>query len=351
MDRYSSYEACQAINALVDALSNWYVRRSRSRYWATDKQSQDKIDAYWTLYECLVVIAKLIAPFTPFLAEILWKHLKGKLPGVMESVHFCDYPDGSFANTDQTLNKRMSLLREIASMGRSARMDAKLKVRQPLPRVEVTLSDDSHIEWLKVHDDIVREELNVKEIHYASGSSPFVEYSVQPNFRRLGPRVGPLLPKVKQSLSTASGAELLEQMTMHGKIVLTIDGKQIELDNEDIQVRLNAKNGWAAAQGKHCVVALNTELTESLVREGIAKDAIRLIQDMRKKRQCNFTDRIEVNLLSDDTNIRAAIEENHEFICAETLAVRLSMDDIIKSIELEQVELADTTVKLGLRPT
>lgn len=351
MDRYESYGACQTLNALVDALSNWYVRRSRSRYWASDKQSPDKIDAYWTLYESMVVIAKLIAPFTPFLADVLWKHLKGSLPGVRESVHLCDYPDGSFATTDSVLNTRMALLREIASLGRSARMEAKLKVRQPLGRVEVTLADASHIEWLKVHDDIVREELNVKEIHYASGASPFVEYAVLPNLRRMGPRVGPLLPKVKQLLANASGAKLLEEMTQNGKITLTIDDKSVELDGEDIQVRMNAKAGWAASQGKQCVVALNTELTPELVREGIAKDAIRLIQDMRKKRQCNFTDRIEVILLTEDAGISEAITEHNAYICAETLAVSLSLTVTNSAIELEPVELADTTVSLGLKPT
>ena len=349
MDRYDSYGACQSLNALVDALSNWYVRRSRSRYWASDKKSQDKLDAYWTLYESLVVISKLIAPFIPFVAEVLWKHLKGELSSVRESVHLCDYPDGSFATSDPILNHRMALLREIASLGRSARMEAKLKVRQPLARVEVTLSDDSHIEWLRKHDDIVREELNVKEIHYASGASPFVEYSVQPNFRKLGPRVGPFLPKLKQMLSAASGAQLLEEMTLHGKITLVIDGKSIELDSEDIQVRMNAKPGWAAAQGQSCVVALNTELSDALIREGVAKDAVRLIQDMRKKRQCNFTDRIEVALYSDLPLIIESIRENNAFICSETLAVRLSMDSSAKSIDLEPVELADTTVQLGLK--
>ena len=230
-------------------------------------------------------------------------------------------------------------------------MEAKLKVRQPLSLVEVTLADDSHIEWLKMHDDIVREELNIEEIHYASGASPFVEYSVQPNFRKLGPRVGPLLPKVKQALGKASGAELLEQMTQKGLITLELDGTKLELDSEDIQVRMTAKAGWAAAQGKQCVVALNTELTEALVRKGIAKDAIRLIQDMRKKRQCNFTDRIEVVLLSDETAIREAIQENRDFICSETLAVRLSMEMTSSDVELETVELADSSVQLGLKPT
>lgn len=349
MDRYDSYGACQSLNALVDAMSNWYVRRSRSRYWAADKKSQDKIDAYWTLYESMVVIAKLIAPFTPFMAEFLWQQLKGPLAGVRKSVHLCDFPDGSFSLQDEVLNTRMALLREIASLGRSARMESKLKVRQPLSRVEVTLADNEHIDWLKVHDDIVREELNVKEIHYTSGASPFVEYQVQPNFRKLGPRVGPLLPKVKQSLSQASGAQLLAELTSAGKIALQIDAQTIELDGEDIQVRMNAKAGWAASQGKNCVVALNTELTEQLIREGIAKDAIRLIQDMRKKRQCNFTDRIDVTLLSSDSNIVAAIQENHDFICAETLAVRLNMAANSDQPVLENVELADTTVELGLK--
>ncbi len=350
MDGYDSYGACQAMHGFVDALSNWYVRRSRSRYWAPDKRSIDKLDAYWTLYECVVVVTKLIAPFTPFLAETLWKHLKGSLPGVRESVHLCDYPTGDFATTDAVLNSRMELLREIASLGRSARMDSKLKVRQPLSHVEVTLADPSDIPWLTMHDEIVREELNVNEIHYSSGASRFVEYHVQPNFRRMGPRVGPLLPKVKQALMNVSGASLLEQMNSQGKIVLTLDDQTLELDSQDIQVRMSAKSGWAAAQGQHAVVALNTVLDEALVRKGIAKDTIRLIQDMRKKRRCNFTDRIHVTLLTENGAILDAIRENQDFICRETLTVQLALTQAIDAPELEAAELADDTIQLGLKP-
>jgi isoleucyl-tRNA synthetase len=348
MDRYDSYGACQSLNAIVDALSNWYVRRSRSRYWAADKSSPDKLDAYWTLYESMLVISKLIAPFTPFMSEALWRHLTSGLEGVRESVHLCDYPDGSFAQTDTMLNTRMDLLREIASLGRSARMEAKLKVRQPLGRVEVTLADSSHISWLEEHDDIVREELNVKEIHYASGASPYVSYAVQPNFRRLGPRVGPLLPKLKQALANASGAQLMEEMTRNGKIQLSIDGKSVELDGEDIQVRLTAKSGWAAAQGKTSVVALHTELTPELIREGIAKDAIRIIQDLRKKRQCEFTDRIVVNIACEDASVREAIEAHREFIAGETLAVAIQVQNNGEIVDADTVELADVPVSIRL---
>jgi isoleucyl-tRNA synthetase len=349
MDRYDSYGACQALHHVVDALSNWYVRRSRSRYWAAEKSSPDKLDAYWTLYESLVVLAKLIAPFTPFMAENLWRHLTAGLKGVRESVHLCDYPDGSFAQADTLLNTRMDLLREIASLGRSARMDAKLKVRQPLGRVEVTLADGSHIPWLTEHDDIIREELNVKEIHYASGSSPYVSYSVQPNFRRLGPRVGPLLPKLKQALASASGAQLMDEMSRDGKISLSIDGQTIELDGDDIQVRFTAKSGWAAAQGKNGVVALHTELTPELIREGIAKDAIRIIQDLRKKRQCDFTDRIAIEIITADAAVREAIDSHRDFISQETLAVSVTIRESGGPLsDSESIELADVPVSIAL---
>lgn len=355
MDRYDSYGACESLHAFVDALSNWYVRRSRSRYWSSDKQDRDKLDAYWTLYECLVVTTKLIAPFTPFLAESLWGHLSSGLSGVRESVHLCDYPTGDFAQSDTVLNERMGLLRQIASLGRSARMDSKLKVRQPLSRVEVTLADDSHIDWLRSHDDIVRDELNVKEIHYTSGSSPFVTYSVQPNFRKLGPRVGPLLPKLKSMLGSASGAELMDQMSRTGKIVLSIEGKDLELDDQDIQVRLSAKEGWAAAQGKSCVVALNTELTPELIRDGIAKDAIRLIQDFRKRRQCNYTDRIGVSIMTTSAQLAEALQANSELIAGETLAKQIAVKLVTaEELELggsdfEPSELADEKIAIGLR--
>ena len=355
MDRYDSYGACESLHAFVDALSNWYVRRSRSRYWSSDKQDRDKLDAYWTLYECLVVTTKLIAPFTPFLAESLWGHLSSGLSGVRQSVHLCDYPTGDFSQSDTVLNERMGLLRQIASLGRSARMDSKLKVRQPLSRVEVTLADDSHIDWLRSHDDIVRDELNVKEIHYTSGSSPFVTYSVQPNFRKLGPRVGPLLPKLKSMLGSASGAELMDQMSRTGKIVLSIEGKDLELDDQDIQVRLSAKEGWAAAQGKSCVVALNTELTPELIRDGIAKDAIRLIQDFRKRRQCNYTDRIGVSIMTTSAQLAEALQANSELIAGETLAKQIAVKLVTaEELELggsdfEPSELADEKIAIGLR--
>ena len=145
MDAYDNYGACTQLNAFVDGLSNWYVRRNRDRFWSGDQQAEDKLDAYWTLYECLLTLSKLIAPFVPFLAETMWQNLAGVFGDrAVESVHLCDYPLADAALIDQQLSERMQLLREIASLGRSARMNAKLKVRQPLALVEVILADDTH---------------------------------------------------------------------------------------------------------------------------------------------------------------------------------------------------------------
>jgi isoleucyl-tRNA synthetase len=298
-------------------------------------------------------ITKLIAPFVPFLAESLWQHLSKPVAGrVRQSVHLCDFPTPETSIIHPTLASCMSVLREIASLGRSARMDAKLKVRQPLSRVEVTLTNTEHAAWLEDHDDIVREELNVKEIHYAGGSSPYIEYLVQPNFRRLGPRVGGKLPKVKAALSKADGASLLQEMTSTGKISLIIDEVPLDLDGEDIQVRLQAKSGWAAAQGKGCVVVLATELTDELLEEGLARDFVRLVQDLRKTRSCRFSDRIGVYVQSDDPIIQKAIQNYYDYIAGETLAVTIEVaSDTPHGIELQPVELADSQVKIGLQVT
>jgi isoleucyl-tRNA synthetase len=344
MDAYDNYGACARLTEFVDALSNWFVRRSRDRFWSPDRESIEKLDAYWTLYECLLTTAKLIAPFTPFLAESLWRNLAGVFgERATESVHLCDYPTADASAVDETLSQRMKLLRDIASLGRSVRMDNKLKVRQPLAQVEVILSSATHQAWLETHDDLLREELNVKRIHYTREAREYITYLVQPNFKRLGPRIGKLLPGVKQALGQADGASLLEQLTATGKVMLAVGAEQVELDNEDIQVRLQAKPGWAAAQGAGCVVVLSTELTPELVREGLARDLIRLIQDQRKELDLNYTDRIQVRIATEADEVAAAVEENHDLIAAETLTTELQ---VAREAITESVDLGDHAIQL-----
>jgi isoleucyl-tRNA synthetase len=329
MDAYDNYGACQLINEFVDGLSNWYVRRSRDRFWSSDKDSQEKLDAYWTLYECLLNTAKMVAPFVPFLAETLWRNLAGVFgEKPLESVHFCDYPLCDPTIVDEELSTRMRLLREIASLGRSARMEAKLKVRQPLAGVEVILADDQHQAWLEAHEALLRTELNVKAIEYTADAEKYIEYEVQPNFKRLGPRVGKLMPAVKKALGQADGSLLLAELNSQGKVTLEVGDTKIELDNDDIQVRLRAKPGWSAAQGPSCVVVLSTELTTELIREGKARDIVRLVQDRRKQLSCQFTDRIDIGIVTDSDGLKVAIKDNIDYIKSETLADSLEFQAI-----------------------
>lgn len=351
MDRYDSYGACQKISGLIDGLSNWYVRRCRNRYWgeASAAASSDKSDAYWTLYEVLLEVSKLVAPFVPFVAEAMWQTLTAPVRGhVRESVHLCDYPQVIVENSDPLLARRMEVLREIASLGRSARMEAKLKVRQPLQRVEVSLASDEHMVWLQEHDQIVREELNVKEIAYNAGNSEYIEYQILPNFKLLGPRVGRLMPALKTALAKADGARLLADLQSACYIDLTLDGEVLRLGDADIEVRLRAKSGWTAAQGRHCVVVLSTDLTPELIREGLARDLVRLIQDIRKQKDLNFTDRIAVHLAAHDSSLGVALRENWSYIVGETLAVELLPNSTPAGVEMQSFELGGQPVHVGI---
>jgi isoleucyl-tRNA synthetase len=321
MDRYDNYNAALAINRFVDGLSNWFVRRSRDRFWASDKESQAKLDGYWTLYECLVTVTKLIAPFVPFLSDTIWNGLTEIYGGASrESVHLCDYPELDTAVVDNSLSARMATLREIASLGRSARMNAKLKVRQPLLGVEVILVDTEHQKWLESHDLLLREELNVKSISYSTSGDEYITYVVSPNFQLLGPRLGPLLPQVKNALLNADGGALLAQLESDGQVTLTLESEDVVLEADEIQVGLAAKDGWAAAQGDNCVVVLNTELNSDLICEGFARDVVRLVQDRRKEIECDFTDKIKVSVVTQSAALSEAVERHGAFIAAETLA-------------------------------
>ena len=354
LDAYENFNACERLSGFVDALSNWYVRRSRDRFWSSE-QSTDKLDAYWTLYECLLTTSKLIAPFTPFLAEALWRNLAAGTFGdrsdsrrPRESVHLCDYPAADVASIDENLSRRMALMREIVSLGRSARMGAKLKVRQPLARVEVVLADDEHRPWLEQHASLICDELNVKRVEFTQRAEEYIEYSVLPDLKRLGPRLGKRLPAIKKKLAEQDGGELIAKLKTDGHVTIDLPDGPVELDEDDIQVRLQAKPGWAAAEGHAVVVVLATELTEDLIREGLARELVRAIQDRRKEMGCQFTDRIAVGIVTESAELRAAIEQFRDYIAGETLAVKIILGPL-SGVEPVEIDVAGSIVTLYVK--
>jgi isoleucyl-tRNA synthetase len=351
MDAFDNYGACQRLTEFVDALSNWFVRLSRDRFWSGER-SRDKADAYWTLYECLLTLSKLIAPFVPFLAEAMWQNLavaafsgRSEDERPPESVHLCDYPQSDASRIDQALSERMALAREVVSLGRAARMGAKLKVRQPLACVEVIMADWTHQPWLEEHARMIADELNVKEVQFTQEADHYITYKILPDLKRLGPRLGKRLPAVKKLLAEADGGRLLHEMESKGNVTFDLQDGPVVLDSDDIQVRLQAKEGWAAAQGHSVVVVLATELTNDLVREGLARELVRTIQDRRKEMGCEFTDRIEIGIVTESAELRAAIEHFADYIRGETLAVKIVFSPLPGAASVD-VEVADYAAKL-----
>jgi isoleucyl-tRNA synthetase len=349
MDAYDNFAACGRLNEFVDAMSNWYVRRSRDRFW-TGEQSADKTDAYWTLYECLLTTCKLISPFVPFVSEAIWQNLAVACFSnrATESVHLCDYPAGDAASIDEALSERMALVRQIVSLGRSARMGAKLKVRQPLGLVEVVLGDSAHQPWLEEHAALICEELNVKKVEYAEKADQYISYTVLPNFKRLGPRLGKQLPAVKKLLGEMDGVKILAQLEADGKVDLELPDGLVKLDSEDIQVRMQAKEGWAAAQGRDCVVVLSTELNETLIAEGLAREVVHAVQNRRRDLGCEYTDRIVVGVVTESAAVRDAVAQFVEYVRRETLAVELLTEDV-PNAEPVELKLAGHTVTLYVK--
>jgi isoleucyl-tRNA synthetase len=212
----------------------------------------------------------------------------------------------------------------VVSLGRNARVGAKLKVRQPLAKVEIVLAQPKFQAWLESHAGLIREELNVKSVEFAPKADQYVSYAVLPDLKKLGPKVGKRLPAIKSALTTVDAPALLSQLESTGKVVLTLADGPVELTGEEIQVRMTAKEGWAAAHGPQAVVVMSTELTPSLIAEGWARELVHAIQGRRKDLSCDYTDRIRVGVVSESAEIAQAVQEFGDEIKDETLCVELN---------------------------
>jgi isoleucyl-tRNA synthetase len=352
LESYAIAPAARQLDRFLDDLTNWYIRRSRARFWAGNPESRDKEAAYHTLYRVLTTLARLLAPFTPFLAEELHRRLERSLDRGAESVHLESWPEaaGHAAELEQAgdspraLVQAMSLAQRIVGLGRAARATHDLKTRQPLARATLVFSAEAlggdiqgHIARVR---DIITDELNVKELDWAERRTDYVRHEVRPNFRVLGKRLGPLLPRVKAALEAADGDQLAEALARRGWIDVAANGETVRLESSDLEVRLQEKEGQATAGDRELLVALDTQLTAELIAEGWAREVVHRLQAARKAAQLDYADRIRVRYQA-AAPLAAAIAAHRGWIAGETLAVELEAGPVRQNLQTESIDEHD----------
>lgn len=318
---FESYDvtgATRPIERFVYDLSNWYVRRSRRRFWKSGA-GPDKQAAYATLHECLLTVSKLLAPSMPFVADAIYRNLAGALQP--ESVHLADWPAAVAASIDPALNHDMQIVQRLVSLGHSARQRSKMKVRQPLPEAAFWAGADA-AGVIARHGALIADELNVKQVRLLNSDLEAVAYELHALPRELGQKYGSRLPALRTALAATDAATAARTLLAGQALALQVDGMQFELLPAEVEVRLQARTGFAVAAEGGLVAALVTELTPELVREGLAREVVRRVQELRKSSGFQISDRIRVRFHA-STHIAQAIAEHHEYIAGETLAVAL----------------------------
>jgi isoleucyl-tRNA synthetase len=320
LDGYDIYAASRSLFELVDRLSNWYVRRSRPRFWGSGL-GRDKLDAHWTLYECLATLSRLIAPFTPFFAESLYQNLvaapwKGSQP---ESVHLTEFPRAEPEYAGERLSKRMALALELVALGRAARVEAKLRVRQPLREAVVVLADPSRAAEIEDLLPLVEGELNVKRMRFAAEAEQYVHYRLKPNFKRIGPRLGPLVQKLKPALAGADAAHIKAALAERGFCELEVAGERVRLTPEEIEVEIEPAGGYTARAGSGMVLVLDTAVDEELRREWWVREVVAEVNSLRGERGLAYEARVELSVWC-GAELEKALAAHLEYLKGETLA-------------------------------
>ncbi len=329
LDGYDLTPAARAIEQFLDDLTNWYIRRSRSRFWAANEGEEGaaKASAYEALYEVLTTVSRLIAPFTPFVAEVLHGHLIGsQRDDAAESVHLETWPSPPSDRRDEPLEKGMAAVQRIVGLGHAARNLHALKTRQPLAAVTLVTADESMPALVEPYLEILRDELNVKEVRWAADRSVYVHHEVKPIFPKTGPRFGKRMPEVKKALDAADGDALAAELEKAGKITIQLAGGPEDLSAEEVEVRLVERAGTATQGDRELLVALATEVTPELEAEGLAREFVHLVQQERKKLDLDYADRIRIAFKA-DPEMAAAVAAHQEWIQGETLAVEVIADE------------------------
>jgi isoleucyl-tRNA synthetase len=342
-DYFNDYEpmkAGRAVQEFVDwYLSNWYVRLCRRRFWKGE-YTEDKISAYQTLYTCLETLARLMAPIAPFFSERMFRDLNNVTHRIdAESVHHTDFPAYNESVVDKALEQRMQLAQKISSMVLSLRKRSNLRVRQPLAKIMIPVADEFQRQQIEKVAHLITSEVNVKEIEYLDAANNVLVKSAKPNFKTLGPRYGKIMKAIAAAVTAFSQADIAKIET-EGRYNMVVEGQDVELLLSDVEIATQDIPGWVVANEGTLTVALDVTLTQELKNEGIARELVNRIQNIRKDSDFAVTDKIVVDLLS-NPEWDGAVQQYMDYICSETLTASLNLVPAITSPDRKEIEIID----------
>ena len=337
----------RAVEKFINDLSNWYVRRSRRRFWK-GKESDDSINAYETLYECLVTVSKVLAPMLPFLTEEIYQNLvRSHDPQAPKSLHHCDFPKVNEALIDEELSAQMEVVIQMSSAGLAARNKAAIRVRQPLSEVIFEVSDEHKRTAIERFSYIISSELNIKKVVVLAVDEKIpVAWNIRPEFSKLGPKFGKLVKKIAAQIQSSDLADLVGKFRSDGKISLTVDGQDVEVDASEVDITWKAADGLALVEEGDDKIAIRTTITEPLLKEGLIRDMIRKVQMLRKESGFEIEDRIHMKFDTESELLQDALKIHGEFACSELLCLKMVQSE--KTDGWHKLDLRENVIWLEL---
>ncbi len=354
LDRFEPDRACAAASSFIDDLSNWYLRRSRRRFWAKAGASvssdADKEAAYRTLYEVLVTLSKLLAPFVPFVTETLYQNLiRNQDEDAPTSVHHCEWPRVDESRLDPRLVDSMSFVMRLVSMGHAARNAAGIKLRQPLAEVAFSANLPEERKIVEAYRELIEEELNVKIVRLLDAASEAVNYRLKPLPRQLGQKYGPRYPTLREAILALDPEQAAARLLAGESVQVDFEGEKLDISPEEVQVLVDARPGFTAIADESYVAALVTDITPELHQEGLAREFVRRVQDLRKQAEFSVEDRVRLQYAASE-GLSAAIAAYRDYVASETLAAQFEPVDEPIGIRSAEYELDGEKVTVALSP-
>ena len=346
MDQFNVSRFMKLFELFLDDISNWYIRRNRRRFWKSEDDS-DKKTAYATLHHVLVNTIQCLAPILPFITETIYQNLvRNTDPNAHESVHHSDFPVENDKWINEDLIKKVDTLKKLVELGRSARSQSKHKIRQPLPKVLFAMENDDLANFVMEHQDIILDEINVKAIERITNTDELVTYKIKPNLRTLGQKYGSGLSVVKDFLESNTEDKWITEFQRIGQIKIIAQGQEFILEKDDVFIDTIAAEGFSATSGNGLTVGLSLELTRELIQEGIVRDMVRQVQNLRRNADLDIEDRIRI-FWDLDGEIATALGKFETYFCNETLTKSL-VGKIKEADHHEIIDIQDKQIKIGI---